>query len=220
VLDHQHNPQYLESEDRDATLLVGDSDNDRLVEYERRGDGWVRTWNVGREESDLEWPRDADRLPNGNTLVVDSLNHRVLEVTPDGEVVWEFYPPWLPYDAERIHLGDEPGGPAMSDLGATGSKVLTNGQPRTVDELDDCAAALSAAAGEDATTTDSGAEDGRTTDAGTANGDGRIAVDGRTNVGTGSTDDGGPSAPGQPGFGGLAALAAVAVAVVLVLQRS
>jgi len=35
------------------------------------------------------WPvRDANRLPNGNTLVTAS--DRILEITPDGEIVWEF----------------------------------------------------------------------------------------------------------------------------------
>jgi hypothetical protein len=35
----------------------------------------------------ITWPaRDADRLPNGNTLITAA--DRILEVTPDKEVVW------------------------------------------------------------------------------------------------------------------------------------
>ena len=30
-------------------------------------------------------------MPNGNTLITDSNNGRVFEVTKNGEVVWEFY---------------------------------------------------------------------------------------------------------------------------------
>jgi hypothetical protein len=138
VLYEQHNPTYLESENGTPTILVADSENDRVVEYERtdgRGertnssrapsgesDGeWERVWSVS---DGLNWPRDADRLPNGNTLIVDSMNHRVVEVTPDGEVVWEAYVPWATYDAERVAYGDEPGGPTMRDLGAAGDREL------------------------------------------------------------------------------------------------
>lgn len=35
----------------------------------------------------------ADRLPNGNTLITELLNSRVLEVTPECEIVWEFINP-------------------------------------------------------------------------------------------------------------------------------
>ena len=118
VLYEQHNPQYLESESGTPTMLVADSENDRVVEYARENGTWNRTWTLS---GGLNWPRDADRLPNGNTLVVDTQNHRVIEVTPTGEVVWEFYAPWAPYDAERAAYGDEAGGPTMTDLGVTGT---------------------------------------------------------------------------------------------------
>ncbi len=122
VLTEQHNPDYLESESGRPTILVADSEQDRIVEYERSGDGWDRTWELAGE---LSWPRDADRLPNGNTLVVDSLNHRVVEVTPAGEVVWEVYAPWGPYDAERIAHGDGSNGPTIADQGAEGEVTLS-----------------------------------------------------------------------------------------------
>jgi hypothetical protein len=35
----------------------------------------------------------AQRLPNGNTLITESDNGRVFEVTRDKEIVWEFYNP-------------------------------------------------------------------------------------------------------------------------------
>ncbi|PSP65425.1 ArsR family transcriptional regulator [Halobacteriales archaeon QH_8_67_27] len=80
VIYEQHNPDYLESEDGTPTILVADSENDRVVEYELRdGTGrnasWERTWDVG-VDGNLNWPRDADRLPNGNTLVTDSASDR------------------------------------------------------------------------------------------------------------------------------------------------
>lgn len=142
IMYEQHNPQYLESDDGTPTILVADSENARVVEYERvggpPGDGeWERVWTLSEG---LAWPRDADRLPNGNTLVVDSMNHRVIEVTPEGEIVWETSVPWATYDAERVTRGDEgraaydepSDAPTMRDLDAGGSYELQSGGPASV----------------------------------------------------------------------------------------
>ncbi|MFB6171430.1 MAG: aryl-sulfate sulfotransferase [Haloarculaceae archaeon] len=140
IMNRQHNPEYLRGPDGRPTILVADSLNDRVVEYAKTGDGWTRTWQlVG---GGLDEPRDADRLPNGNTLVADRKGHRVLEVTPQGRVVWEFYTPWQTYDAERYNLGDEPGGPTAQELGVTGTKRMVNSQNRSDAEIQDCAAYL------------------------------------------------------------------------------
>lgn len=40
-----------------------------------------------------KWRGSNQRLPNGNTLICESERGRALEVTPDGEVVWEFWNP-------------------------------------------------------------------------------------------------------------------------------
>ena len=116
ILNHQHNPEYLQSKAGTPTFLVADSDNNRIVEYAKRGNHWKKTWQVGSSAT-LNWPRDADRLPNGDTLIVDSVDQRVIQVTPKGKIVWEFYSPWLPYDAERIGTGNESHGSTMADLG-------------------------------------------------------------------------------------------------------
>jgi hypothetical protein len=116
VLHEQHNPDLLRGPGGRPTVLVSDSENDRVVEYTYDGT-WNRTWVL----TGLNWPRDADRLPNGNTLVTDTLNHRVIEVTPRGAVVWEVDAPWAPYDAERVRYGDGSRGPTMAELGETGS---------------------------------------------------------------------------------------------------
>jgi hypothetical protein len=34
-------------------------------------------------------------LPNGNTLIDEGMNGRMFQVTPDGEIVWEFINPWF-----------------------------------------------------------------------------------------------------------------------------
>lgn len=139
TLYEQHNPSYLQGPDGRPTILVADSENDRVVEYacDRAArdhvlDGdmepncdWNQTWEAGI--GGLSWPRDADRLPNGNTMITDTLNHRVLEISPNGTVVWEYSAPWLPYDVERPVHGHEPDGPTMQELNQTGSYALMNG---------------------------------------------------------------------------------------------
>jgi hypothetical protein len=108
VIKEQHNPQWLGP----GAVLVADSENDRVVELHETDGVWDVAW-VLREANGLEldWPRDADRLPNGNTLITDSLNQRVVEVDPDGEVVWVANTagsgsPQIPYEADRLPFGE------------------------------------------------------------------------------------------------------------------
>jgi hypothetical protein len=125
IMDEQHNPDYLETEDGQPTVLVADSEGDRIVEYTKVDGEWELVWELGSSKT-FNWPRDADRLPNGNTLVTDSLNHRVIEVTPQGKIVWEYYATWGPYDAERVAHGGGSNGPTMKDMGVSGSYEVTN----------------------------------------------------------------------------------------------
>jgi hypothetical protein len=104
----QHNPDRLADGE---TILVADSENQRVVEL--TPDGRIR-WRFGGEGV-LTWPRDADRLPDRNTLITDSLNDRVIEVTPNGSIVWEYQGVSLPYSADRIGVPEERGGPVVGD---------------------------------------------------------------------------------------------------------
>jgi len=108
VLNKQHNPQWLD----DGAVLVGDSDNNRAVElHENETTGeWEPTWAVGEAAGvDLHWPRDADRLANGNTLITDTFNSRVVEVTPNRTTVWTAQLYNLPYEADRLPEGERVG---------------------------------------------------------------------------------------------------------------
>lgn len=107
VLNHQHNPQWLGP----GRVLVADSENDRIVELIRTANGtWEPAWTLEQAGGfDLDWPRDADRLPNGNTLVTDSYNKRVFEVTPEGRVVWSYGTTLIPYEADRLPVGEQAG---------------------------------------------------------------------------------------------------------------
>ncbi|WP_024800161.1 aryl-sulfate sulfotransferase [Nocardia sp. BMG51109] len=61
-------------------------------------------WQYTAEDSGLpSWTffssfvSNAQRLPNGNTLVTEGMFGRLFQVTPDGEVVWEYQTPYEGY---------------------------------------------------------------------------------------------------------------------------
>ncbi len=117
VIDHQHNPQYLGP----GAILVADSENDRVVELHERNGSWEVAWGVDSANGvRFDWPRDADRLPNGNTLITDSRNNRVVEVTPTGETVWSVDTGIWPYDAERLPYNELLGDDRLPQLNGTG----------------------------------------------------------------------------------------------------
>ncbi|RBI64575.1 hypothetical protein DMJ13_08885 [halophilic archaeon] len=130
VLYEQHNPDYIPESRGGPAVVVADSLNDRVVEYQRRNGSWEQTWVWN--DSEMSWPRDADRLPNGNTLVSDSNSNRVLEVNESGSVAWSI-PFYSVYEAERLGTGDESaGGP--SAVRANLASRTTPGEPRGVYE--------------------------------------------------------------------------------------
>ncbi|QLH80290.1 arylsulfotransferase (asst) [Halosimplex pelagicum] len=107
TLYEQHNPDYIPPERGGPALLVADSENGRVVEYQREDGTWNRSWTWS--DARMQWPRDADRLPNGHTLITDSNGDRVFEVDRSGEVVWTATI-GFPYEAERLGSGEESAG--------------------------------------------------------------------------------------------------------------
>ena len=85
----------------DATLL---SNGNVLVFDNGLDRGWSRVVEVDPRRDEIVWeyrapkPEDfysraqgaAQRLPNGNTLITDSDSGLLFEVTPEGEIVWEY----------------------------------------------------------------------------------------------------------------------------------
>ena len=120
VLYHQHNPQWL----GDGAVLVADSENHRVVELHRtEGGEWEPVWVLdGAGGQNFDWPRDADRLPNGNTLITDTRNARLVEVNESGRVVRERQLDYraLPYEADRLPEGETVGGPTYDDAETAG----------------------------------------------------------------------------------------------------
>jgi hypothetical protein len=109
---HQHNPVRL-APDR---MLVFDNGlhgdplaplRSRVVEIEydpEIPDARIVWEYAGPPAFYSEAQGDATRLSNGNTLVVDGFNGRIVEVTVDGQPVWELVMPghYYVYKAHRI----------------------------------------------------------------------------------------------------------------------
>jgi hypothetical protein len=60
------------------------------------------TWRYGSADNTefySSFISGAQRLPNGHTLICEGADGRVFEVTPEGEIVWEYLSPWGDPDA-------------------------------------------------------------------------------------------------------------------------
>jgi hypothetical protein len=96
VLDWPHTPSLLDN----GNILIFDNGTHR---------SYSRVLEINPVTGGIEWEYKADppedffspywgssqRLPNGNTLICESKKGRAFEVTPQGEIVWEFFNPAL-----------------------------------------------------------------------------------------------------------------------------
>ncbi|KQC15390.1 MAG: hypothetical protein APR56_01345 [Methanosaeta sp. SDB] len=91
---YQHQPTILEN----GNILIFDNQEkgrmSRVIEFDPATQeiAWIYR---GTEENGFfsEVLGSQQRLPNGNTLITESCDGRAFEVTPDGEVVWEYVNP-------------------------------------------------------------------------------------------------------------------------------
>ncbi len=58
-----------------------------------------------REEFHSNFTSSCQRLPNGNTLILEAAHHRIFEVTPEGEIVWEHVLSQQPYIQRAYRYG-------------------------------------------------------------------------------------------------------------------
>lgn len=91
----QHQPTLLEN----GNVLLFDNqgcrdDRARIIEFEPFTQSLAWSY-MGLDGSGFESSHlgSVQRLANGNTLISDSVNGRAIEVTRDGEIVWEFINP-------------------------------------------------------------------------------------------------------------------------------
>ncbi|MEL7667098.1 MAG: hypothetical protein AAGU73_02705 [Actinomycetota bacterium] len=80
-----------------GNTLIADNQACRVLEVSASGEIVWQYGVTGQRAADngyaqgyLDWPKWATRLANGNTLIADDEGHRVLEVTPEGTVVWSY----------------------------------------------------------------------------------------------------------------------------------
>ena len=94
VLDGQHQPTMLEN----GNILVFDNGTYRGHSIVREIDPAAGTavWEYSDPEEFFSPFRSGNqRLPNGNTFICECDAGRLFEVTPDGEVVWDFLNPFV-----------------------------------------------------------------------------------------------------------------------------
>lgn len=80
---HQHDPEMLLT----GNILIANHDTPHsIIEIDPNTEEIVWEFVIREREN---WPvRDANRLPNGNTLITGTT--KILEVTPEGEIVWQY----------------------------------------------------------------------------------------------------------------------------------
>lgn len=87
--EHQHDPQFL---DNGRLLLfdnLGQPGRSRVLEYDPQTQALPWAYAGEKEAQFLTgYGGMAQRLPNGNTLVVNSASGLLMEVTPEKELVW------------------------------------------------------------------------------------------------------------------------------------
>ena len=105
VVSHQHDPNPLPN----GNILLFDNGTHRLdmpssraIEMDPRSGEIVWEYH-GTPKISLFSPHisGVQRLPNGDTLICEGGPGRFIEVTPDGEVVWEFVNPY-----PAVHRGE------------------------------------------------------------------------------------------------------------------
>ncbi len=96
---HQHDPDLLDN----GNILIFDNEGDlsrgglsRILEFNPSTLEVVWSYDSQVDEIFCSQVRGTQqRLPNGNTLITESENGRLIEVTPDKNIAWEYYIPFV-----------------------------------------------------------------------------------------------------------------------------
>jgi hypothetical protein len=99
-------PQYIQVTSH--SLVITDTGNSRILEVSRL-DKELLNEIKGPFQSRLNHPRSARILTNGNYLIADQYNQRLIEVSPDNQIVWSFQSEELvasPQYVEELPGGD------------------------------------------------------------------------------------------------------------------
>jgi hypothetical protein len=100
ILSHQHHASLLDT----GRVLIFDNGSHR-----RRGPTFSQVLEVDPRTNEITWSykpdpvvsfysffvSGAERLPNGNTFIIDGAHGHLFEITPAGETVWEYVSPFM-----------------------------------------------------------------------------------------------------------------------------
>ena len=93
----QHDPDFLPNGHIllfDNSGWLGEGGRSQVLEIDPMNEAVVWRYTGDRDHPMYSWARSRQqRLPNGNTLITVSAEGRLLEVTPNGDIVWEFVNP-------------------------------------------------------------------------------------------------------------------------------
>jgi outer membrane protein assembly factor BamB len=79
------NRGHYDSEGQDKSRVIEFDPHTYKIVWEYTGDDKKPLYSAARSAQ--------ERLPNGNTLITESEGGRLIEVTPNGEIVWEYVNP-------------------------------------------------------------------------------------------------------------------------------
>lgn len=82
-----HEPELLAN----GNILVALRRPHRFVEFDPDTEEIVWSWSHPDGKHELHTNREANRLPNGNTL--GSAGNKLIEIAPDGQIVWQMLAP-------------------------------------------------------------------------------------------------------------------------------
>ena len=99
----QHQPTVLDNGDILLFDNLGQKDASKVLEIDPRTQEIVWQYQ-GTQEQPFESPYlgSCQRLPNGNTLITESVAGRGFEVTPDKRIVWEWLNPHRAGDHDEL----------------------------------------------------------------------------------------------------------------------
>jgi len=104
-------PVDIEYDFNTKEALITDQGNNRVIKVDSQTDSITWQYDIG-----LNTPIDADFLPNGNILICDKDNNRLIEVDYSKQIVWQ-----LESELENLNDADR-----LSD---NKHLIITNGQP-------------------------------------------------------------------------------------------
>jgi len=85
------------------TLMTSASGAGEIVEIDSASQ---IVWGIEYQENIVDRPASVERLDNGNTLIADSDNNRVIEIDNSKQIVWSKTDLYAPRDAHRLDNGN------------------------------------------------------------------------------------------------------------------